>query len=291
MAKTIYQRICLYCNKDFCTSDKLKKFCNLSCSTANKNAVVKLNKIQKYLQNPKSCLQCNSIIQYESRNNKFCSKSCSATYSNNKKDWTKIKTGPKPKLKIEKTQRNISRSVSRPNLKNLYTKIEQCVICNKFHPNKSKTCSTNCKRKLLSKIIKERIYNGWDPNSNRGRQKRSYLEKSFEEWLNKNYSEIHYICEQPFKRLDIVKTYFADFYFPELNLIIELDGSQHNATKDYDRERDLYIESTYDIRIVRITHKEYKSKIKLELIKNLLEHSAGIEPATSDWKSEVLPLN
>lgn len=256
MAKPIYQRTCLYCNKDFCTSDKLKKFCNLSCSTANKNAVAKSNKIQKYFQNPKSCSQCNSIIQYEKRNNKFCSQSCSAQYTNIRKDYSKIRTGPKkgyvPKNYVP------------------YTKITQCIICNKFHPNKGKTCSINCKGKLLSQKVKQRIYNGWDPNSNRGRQKRSYLEKSFEEWLNKNYSKVKYITEQPFKRLDIVKTYFADFYFPELNLIIELDGTQHNATKEYDRERDLYIKSTYGIEIIRISHKEYFQKSKIISIEEKL---------------------
>ena len=49
------------------------------------------------------------------------------------------------------------------------------------------------------------------------------------------------IIEQPFPRLDIIKTYFGDFYFPSLYLLIELDGTQHLKTIEYDIERDNYL--------------------------------------------------
>jgi len=68
----------------------------------------------------------------------------------------------------------------------------------------------------------------------------------------------------------MTKTYFADFYFPDKKLIIELDGTQHNKTVAYDTERDSYINKTYDITIIRISYKEYQQKSRISEIKNLL---------------------
>ena len=67
------------------------------------------------------------------------------------------------------------------------------------------------------------------------------------------------------------KTYFIDFYFPQLKLGIELDGTQHKNTFEYDTERDSYIEREYEIQILRVTHSEYKKKTKLKLIEDLLK--------------------
>jgi len=195
------------------------------------------------------CNQCNAPIY---NNNKFCNSSCAAIYNNSRNDYSKIKTGPKPGSKPK------------------YTKIKQCVICNKFHPGRGASCSKECKSKLLSICVKERIYNGWNPNDNRGRGKQSYLESSFESWLNDNYPILQYQTEYPIKRLDVIKTYFADFYFPSLNLIIELDGTQHKYTVEYDTERDDYISSAYGIKVVRISHKEYTKQTRINEIKNLL---------------------
>jgi very-short-patch-repair endonuclease len=95
--------------------------------------------------------------------------------------------------------------------------------------------------------MKNRIYNGFNPNQNRGRGKASYLEKSFEAWLVDKLPQLEFHTEYSFKRFDQVKTYFADFYFPTKRLIIELDGSQHlgKKQKQYDQERDQYITDHY----------------------------------------------
>lgn len=255
MAKSTYTRICSYCNNSFIAQDRYKQFCNLSCSTANKNKLAREKKLQNYLLNPKHCLQCNAEMSYDKRSNQFCSHSCSATYTNSRRDYTKIKTGPKkgyiPHRHYEKHPP--------------YTKISQCIICNKSHPKTGKTCSTQCKSHLLSKSIKSAIFNGHDPKRNRGRHKRSWLETSFESWLLEN-KITDFITEQPFKRHDQVKTYFVDFYFPKINLIIELDGTQHKNTQEYDQQRDQYISDRYNLEIIRISHKEYQQKTKLPLI-------------------------
>src|SRR3989344_9011851 len=48
-----------------------------------------------------------------------------------------------------------------------------------------------------------------------------------------------------FRRQFSIGRYVADFYCPELRLVIEIDGLQHNTkeNKQYDKERDLFIKS------------------------------------------------
>ncbi len=253
-----------------------KKFL-LFCSCIEcKQVVTKQNINSHYAKHfvvklPKLCPWCGNEHLKEG---KFCNNSCAASYTNRKKDYSLIKTGPKPnpRTKSNKEKRHQPKILKDKDTQAPYTKLNVCVICNKYHAKKSQTCSGECKSDLLSRRIKNSIANGYDPNTNRGRGKRSYLEESFNQWLKDNYPNLLYFQEYSFRRLDTIKTYFADFYFPSLQLIIELDGSQHTATQEYDRERDQYIESTYGLTILRITHKEYKQKTKLDLVNSLLQN-------------------
>ena len=60
------------------------------------------------------------------------------------------------------------------------------------------------------------------------------------------------ILEYKFRRQYSVGDYIVDFYCPQLKLGIEVDGDSHfrEGAKDYDEERQAYIES-FGIRIVR----------------------------------------
>lgn len=277
MAIITYTKNCSNCNNYFYTADTKQKFCNLSCSTSNKNKNNKQTNILNYFNNPKKCINCYIFLDYKKRKNKFCGNSCSAKFNNLKRNYEIIKTGPKKGFK----------STNILTKKPSFTKIKPCCLCKKYHAKLGKTCSTICHKKLLSNLVKERINNGWNPNFNRGRHKKSFLEISFQDWLDINYPNVNYICEHPFKNLQNGKTFFADFYFPYLKLIIELDGTQHTKTKFQDAIRDEYIFLTYNIRTLRITHSEYQAKSKIELVKNLLEPGSGVKPDTSDWKSDM----
>ena len=259
MAKVTYNRNCLYCQKEFIANDKQKKYCNLSCANRHRGATNqrRIRNEGKYNLNPKLCVGCKSPISYDDRLNSYCSQSCGATHSNQRKDWTKIKTGPKPS--------------HIPKKKWIPTKKSKCEVCDISFIGLAKTCSRQCYRKLLSQRMKTRIYDGFNPNLNRGRHKQSYMESSFEKWFLEKYPQLTFHMEHKFKRLDIIKTYYADFYFPNLNLIIELDGSQHQSTKKYDQDRDNYISKNYNVQIIRISHKEYQSLTKMQLIQNILE--------------------
>lgn len=242
----------------WCQSNErgIRKFISLcSCIICKKELTIQNlhSHSQTHFKSVKSeCIQCNEPIY---SNNKFCSQSCAGTYNN-------IHRNPLSK-------RGPSKGTPSNRIKICYTKIQVCPICRKYHTRKGKSCSLICQRILLSKSIRLAIQNGHCPNKNRGRGKKSYLETSFDSWLKQYYSGQYHI-EHPFKRFDVLKTYFADFYFPDKNLIIELDGTQHKKTIEYDQDRDLYISTTYGINIIRISHNEYVTKTKIDLVKSVL---------------------
>lgn len=221
----------------------------------------KIKRIQQYYENPKRCLCCDVVIEIDKKENTYCSSSCAATITNSKKDYTKIRTGPKPKPKpLEKRERIYKR--------------KNCIICNKEHRKSGFTCDIPCRKVYLSQQISKAVENGFNPNKNRGRSRKSYLEQSFTDWLNLNgviFSEEH-----PFKIYDdhgtYVTTYFADFYFEKHNLIIELDGTQHLKKEiiEYDTNRDLLISNKHGVDIFRISHAEYINQTKIDEVKTLL---------------------
>lgn len=154
-----------------------------------------------------------------------------------------------------------------------------CPVCSKtFIHHQNKTCSTTCSKAAMSQKAIERLK---DPNYRQnhciGRGHRSYLERSFSEWLSQQ--NIAFEEEVSFRNVDLNRTYFADFVLPKTKVIIELDGSQHANTAIQDAIRDSYIETTYGYKVYRITHSEYRSKSKMALIQTLVAREAGVEPA------------
>ena len=102
----------------------------------------RLNNITKYNTAPKQCQHCQTNLDYDSRYNKFCSHSCSASASVGKKS---IKPRKISSLKGQKKPQTVC-------------KISFCAVCNSLIKNKYvKTCSAECKSKLLSDKIIERI--------------------------------------------------------------------------------------------------------------------------------------
>jgi len=93
---------------------------------------------------------------------------------------------------------------------------------------------------------------------NLGRQKRSWMELTFENYLNENKilgwdSEVHFWNDE------MGKNYFPDFIFEDKKLIIELDGTQHRKTVDLDKIRDEWF-LTKGYKVVRITIEEFKRR-------------------------------
>ncbi len=58
-----------------------------------------------------------------------------------------------------------------------------------------------------------------------------------------------------FHRQRIIGNYIVDFYCPKLNLIVEIDGCQHNLDKEYDDERTKYLEKL-GFSVIRIENQD-----------------------------------
>jgi len=69
-----------------------------------------------------------------------------------------------------------------------------------------------------------------------------------------------------FRRQHSIGPYIVDFYCKEKNLIIELDGSQHIDAKEYDKERDLYLQ-TLNMKVLRFWNNEIDKNIEEVLMK------------------------
>jgi very-short-patch-repair endonuclease len=76
-----------------------------------------------------------------------------------------------------------------------------------------------------------------------------------------------------FRRQHGIGPYVVDFYCKEYNLIIELDGAQHKAEKEYDKERDNYVE-TLGIKVLRFWNSEIDKNI--EKVLQTIKEAVGI---------------
>lgn len=78
------------------------------------------------------------------------------------------------------------------------------------------------------------------------------------------------------RRQHPIDMYILDFYSPQINLCIELDGSVHNIkeNKEYDKIRDEYLKNK-NIKIIRFWNSEIENNIDavLEKIKSTMSLS------------------
>ena len=85
-------------------------------------------------------------------------------------------------------------------------------------------------------------------------------------------------CEVRFLRQKVIDNYIVDFYCSKLNLIIELDGSQHYEEKGlkYDRIRTQKLE-TRQLTVIRIPNNEIWNNFDgvCEYIDNYIKQNLG----------------
>lgn len=285
---------CLNCQKPIPYKNRRNKFCNSSCSATynNKNRPPRSEESrQKTGSSVKSYLELNYCAK---TNTQFCQ----CEICNKQFIWNDIIKGSLRFCSLECKNKFLSISSTEYNLKNpkiqndkkiktknikksktlkiqLKTDIVFCVCkyCDKQfiriknNGGPKKCCSPECLNLYMSKIASDRLKN-IETRGNYGRGKKSYMEQSFEDWLNLH--SITFNSEVKFYNYELKKNYFVDFYFPQFNLVIELDGSQHLKTIDKDQIRDEYLTRVHNLNVVRISHKEYVKKLKFDDICKLL---------------------
>lgn len=219
------------------------------------------NNEKKYNKNKNKCLNCNKEIEYKKRENIYCCSSCSA--SNTRKN----------KTHSEKTKEKISKTLLKINNIDIIKKCENCntefIIEKQKNKriSKRKYCSDICKQnsitKKLSDAVQTRIKNGTHKGW-QSRKIRSYAEKFFETVLINNNIIFH--TEFKINKRDLgfenSSNYFLDFYLPDYNIDLEIDGKQHEQSdrKKSDEIRDKAI-TKYGLKVYRIKWKNpHKNK-------------------------------
>lgn len=66
----------------------------------------------------------------------------------------------------------------------------------------------------------------------------------------------------------ILRYYIADFYIPEANLIIEVDGKFHDNQKQHDKNRTKTIQEQYPVEVYRWRWHDFDSHQKMEELLN-----------------------
>lgn len=69
-----------------------------------------------------------------------------------------------------------------------------------------------------------------------------------------------------FRRQHPVDKFILDFYAPEINLAIELDGSIHTENKEYDKTRTEYLKEK-NINVIRFWNSEIENDLRATLNK------------------------
>jgi very-short-patch-repair endonuclease len=64
-----------------------------------------------------------------------------------------------------------------------------------------------------------------------------------------------------FRRQHGIGPYIADFYCKKKNLVIEIDGAQHLGAKEYDKERNEYMD-TLGIKVLRFWNNDIDKNIE-----------------------------
>ncbi len=67
-----------------------------------------------------------------------------------------------------------------------------------------------------------------------------------------------------FDRQKIIGNYIVDFYCPQINLVIEIDGGSHDNKLEYDLKRDEYLKSL-GLQVIHFSDSDVKNNMSVVL--------------------------
>lgn len=228
--KTLHICQNINCNiKFYPCSGSLGKFCSLRCSNIQREQIKRANKENEYSINPKKCKleTCNNTIKYKYRNeHNFCSLTCGAIYTNKRKDWSKIKTGP------TKLSAQSDRDILKFKLpKFILPKLKECIICNNIHSRKGRSCSDKCYSVVISNAVRGKTGGNRDINKAGidSYGNKFYFDSKWEIKLADDLN-LHNIKWMRPKRfiLSNGRSYTPDFYLPEHNIYVDPKAKRPN---------------------------------------------------------------
>ena len=266
--------ICEFCNKNHSGSFGSGRFCSRSCMAKfqfkyeGKNSGLITKRPKRKDIKLKICPKCDEEFMPRRENPKkiYCSYKC-ANSRGPMSDKDK-----KYRSQWAKTNPRGATAISNKKPKFTKIKLSYCEECNKPF-----WCRQTCSRKFCSDICRKlaasRRMSSWLKTHRdhiKGPHKPSYMEESFTKWLKENNSP-RWFEQVYFWNEEQKKNGWADYVFPRLKLIIELDGSHHKKRKILDEIRDEYLNRVRGYTIIRISQYEYFKQTRIKEIKLLLE--------------------
>lgn len=203
---------------------------------------------------------CGNVAKFINNSNKLmCSESANSCPSNKRKNSVSVKAAC---IDYKKRSENLSdkarekmgwtkgltkeknKSLERPTLKG-----KRFGVSLNGHTEETKRKISLKRTEWLKKPENRKNY---------GRQKRSWMELTFENYLKDN-TILGWDTEVQYWNDSLKKNYFPDFIFEDKKLIIELDGTQHKNTIHKDKIRDEWF-SNKGYKVIRIQHSEFKER-------------------------------
>jgi very-short-patch-repair endonuclease len=142
-----------------------------------------------------------------------------------------------------------------------------------------------CKKRTLSDVAKKSHKDG---RAYHWKYKESYPEKFFNKFLQNS----GFLIARDYIRECHFSIYRVDFFFPKINLAIEIDGSQHYRYKhqqEIDKRKDEYLRSL-DVEVMRVQWKSlfHDSKKVLDNILSILKSKNEINADINIFNKEQL---
>lgn len=88
--------------------------------------------------------------------------------------------------------------------------------------------------------------------------------------INKNITPLQFIFQHPWTNTPTREFYISDFYFPSLEITLEIDGKSHNnkLQKQKDTRKEAFLTSL-GIKTIRITNGKTRSMNEVSMVKLL----------------------
>lgn len=220
------------------------------------NVSNKHKKIAEYFKHPSKCIECEAPISYDYRNiAKFCSRSCSAKFNNKKRNESGWRHTDSARCSISNAATGTTRKK--------FTRVSQCINCQKWHPGTRKTCSPQCRSAAATKNA---LANNLGKNGIRS-GKTSYtvdsygtpvrLESTFESKCAALLEELKVNWCRPKPLLYTLhgKThnYYPDFYLPDLDLYLD-PKNDFLIKRDYEKIQAVIQQNSVKVVVLPLKH-------------------------------------
>ena len=210
---------------------------NVSIKNSQQSKEKKIQKLTLWVSEKHACEKCGKVMTEKYGSGRFCCRSCANSHQKSEQTKNKIS------IKARKNREVIKSKQLELQKKSYYSNPKKCVICNNIIPfehKNRKTCCETCYKKHLSKIAKKNKLGGITKGHGTGRggnYKNIHCDSKYELIFLVYCIELNMNIERNFTffiytdKDNKQHKYYPDFYFPDLDMFIEIKGYFQENTK------------------------------------------------------------